>query len=59
MECASIPFDRKIYSQNPATSANRDEKRWIFRGGRSGKDNTPAGYLAVQKDIPGTHIRYP
>ncbi len=30
MECASIPFDRKIYSQNPATSANRGEKRWIF-----------------------------
>ncbi|WP_265495941.1 hypothetical protein [Providencia heimbachae] len=30
MEWASIPFDRKIYSQNPATSANRGEKRWIF-----------------------------
>ena len=44
MEWASIPFDRKIYSQNPATSANRGEKRWIFtrRPQREGTALRPA-----------------
>lgn len=49
MEWASIPFDRKIYSQNPATSANRGEKRWIFTRQPQREDTALRPALAIHE----------